>query len=746
MRPLSDTDPRAIASYRLLGVLGGGGMGKVYLGVSRSGRRVAIKVVRPELADDPAFRRRFKREVAAVRTVSPLFTAAVVDADPDAPEPWLATTYIDGPSLGARVGTAGPLSHGAVLILAAGLADGLASIHRAGLVHRDLKPSNVIINDQGPHIIDFGIALTADSGGPTSSLLLGTPSYIAPERIHGSEANPASDVFSLGATLVYAAIGRPLVNEGPVYAQLMQIATGRFDLDQVPPDLRPLITRCVSPRAKDRPTAEELCRILGAAGVPAPTPGWFDADATGPVLPLVVVAPAAPRRLTRRRALIGGGIMAAAAASAVAGAILEPVRPAAFAMRLPERSESTVPTGPPPPPTPGTIVWQLRSGASSVAPTPGIVPAGDRILVDAARVVTVIGSEVVATRPDGRTDWRTSLPAGLVTLRRWGDGVLVNDARRLWLLDAATGIERFLATVVDDEERYLGSGASGRAIEIGEVALAAERAFLSLGTAIIAVSRSGEKQWRVARPPSPGADVRPTGGPVAANDTWLLTHVPSDDGAQVALRRAASGGLAWTRQLPPADPGAGTDPPGGGPPPGGDPPGGPDEGRPPSDEDWLRNEGRLTPSYALLREASSVSLLGLTGGGIVWQRTSPTPVVSVQIVGDLVLIGADRLNALSLAGGSQRWQVSQRGARVAGTLDGQLIVAATSEEVTAFDTDGATAWRADIADSFGDTLVDRVSTDEHTVYVTFKERDDRRGPLDLDVVAIALDDQAARPR
>jgi serine/threonine protein kinase len=223
MRPLGDTDPLAIANYRLLGVLGSGGMGKVYLGESRSGRRVAIKVVRSELANDAGWRRRFTREVAAVRSVSPLFTAAVVDADTDAAEPWLATTFIDGPSLASWVNQAGPLAPGAVLVLAAGLAEALASIHKAGLVHRDLKPSNVIINDDGPQIIDFGIALTADTPA-TTSMLLGTPSYIAPERIHGSEADPASDIFSLGATLVFAATGRPLVTEGPVYAQLMQIA------------------------------------------------------------------------------------------------------------------------------------------------------------------------------------------------------------------------------------------------------------------------------------------------------------------------------------------------------------------------------------------------------------------------------------------------------------------------------------------------------------------------------------------
>jgi predicted Ser/Thr protein kinase len=752
MLSLGETDPLAIASYRLLGVLGGGGMGKVYLGESRSGRRVAIKVVRSELASDPAFRRRFAREVAAVRAVSPLFTAAVVDADADAAEPWLATTYIDGPSLATLVGTAGPLAPGAVLILAAGLADGLASIHRAGLVHRDLKPSNVIVNEHGPHIIDFGIALSAEAGA-TSSLLLGTPSYIAPERIHGSEADPASDIFSLGATLVYAATGQPLVNEGPVYAQLMQIATGRFSFDPVPPELRPLITRCVSLRAKDRPTADELTRLLSAAGIPPPTSGWFAAGVAGPT---VSVSPSSRRLLTRRRALIAGGVIgASAAASAVAAVILEPTPPVAYAMRVLGRAaaaESPVP--PPPPPAPGTVLWQLRSGAAPIDPSPGQVPAGQRILVDAARIVTSLGSDVVATLPDGRADWRTPLPAGLVTLRRWGDAVLVNDARRLWLLDWATGTQRFVASVVDVEEQVLGAAGIVAAAQIGDIALAADRAFVSLGTATIAVDRStGTKLWRVPRPLRQGPDAPPpTGGPVTANEAWLLTQVPNETGSQVALRSAKFGSLTWTTGLPPADPvnegPGGGGPPGGGPPPPDDnnPPGGQgDDPRRGSDVDWYRVEGRLTPTYAVLREARNIRALNVSGGGIRWQHLAPAPVVSMTVVGDLVLVGGDRLTAVSLTSGAQRWQAALRGARVASTPDGRLILAASDEGFVALSADGVTQWRADIPSAFADSNPDHVSADEHTAFITFKPRDSQRGPLDVDVLAIALDEQAVRP-
>ena len=187
---------------------------------SRTGRRVAIKVVRSELAEDPAFRRRFEREVAAARSVSALYTAAVVDADTTATEPWLATVYIDGPSLSQLAVEHGPMRPGAVLTLAAGLAEALAAIHAAGLVHRDLKPGNVILNDVGPHIIDFGIVLAPGNTRMTSSLMVGTPSYVPPEVIRGEDAGPAGDVFALGATLAFAAAGRHLIHEGTMHAQM----------------------------------------------------------------------------------------------------------------------------------------------------------------------------------------------------------------------------------------------------------------------------------------------------------------------------------------------------------------------------------------------------------------------------------------------------------------------------------------------------------------------------------------------
>ena len=278
MRPLGAADPNTIGPYQLLGVLGSGGMGRVYLGASRTGRRVAIKVIRPDLAEDPIFRDRFTREVAAAGRVSPLFTALVVDSDTEAAAPWLATTYIEGVSLDRQVLDDGPMGIDDVLSLAAGLGEALTSIHTVGLVHRDLKPSNILLNDSGPHIIDFGLALGSEQTRLTTSRVVGTPAYMAPERLRGEAAGPPSDVFSLGATLVFASTGRDLVDDASVYEQVLQIAEGRFTLTDVPSRLRALVIRCVSFHPEDRPTAAELTRFVVALG--AVTPGLGVEDVT----------------------------------------------------------------------------------------------------------------------------------------------------------------------------------------------------------------------------------------------------------------------------------------------------------------------------------------------------------------------------------------------------------------------------------------------------------------------------------
>ena len=205
-----------VAGYRLAARLGAGGMGRVYLSHTQGGRPVAIKVVRPELADDPAFRRRFRREMEAARRVRGAYTAELIDGDADGAPPWLATLYVPGPSLAEAVGRAGALPVPAVLWLMAGVAEALQAIHGAGIVHRDLKPSNVLLASDGPRVIDFGISLAAGVSSYTATgSTIGTPQFMAPEQASGGEVTAATDVFALGQTAAFAALGEPLYGDGP---------------------------------------------------------------------------------------------------------------------------------------------------------------------------------------------------------------------------------------------------------------------------------------------------------------------------------------------------------------------------------------------------------------------------------------------------------------------------------------------------------------------------------------------------
>src|ERR1700749_2359406 len=231
VQALEPEDPEAVGKYRLVGRLGQGGMGQVYLGESPGGRRVAVKLIRPELASDPEFRARFAREVATARTVSGIYTVPVVDACVDGPQPWLVTAYVEGPSLADAVRNFGPLGPGPVLIMAAGLAEGLEVIHAAGVVHRDLKPSNVLLAPDGPRIIDFGIARAAESTSVTgSNIRVGSPQYMAPEQIRGLTATPALDVFALGSVTAFALLGRVPFGEGNPAALMHRVLNEPPDL------------------------------------------------------------------------------------------------------------------------------------------------------------------------------------------------------------------------------------------------------------------------------------------------------------------------------------------------------------------------------------------------------------------------------------------------------------------------------------------------------------------------------------
>ncbi|MFJ3903185.1 PQQ-binding-like beta-propeller repeat protein [Streptomyces sp. NPDC090025] len=261
---LTQHDPRRIGPFEVLGRLGAGGMGLVYLARSASGRRVAIKTVRTELAEDQLFRVRFTREVEAARAVSGFYTAAVVDADPRAAVPWLATAYVPAPSLEEIVNECGPLPAQAVRWLAAGVAEALQSIHGAGLVHRDLKPSNVLVVEDGPRVIDFGIASGVSNTRLTmTNVAVGTPAYMSPEQARDSRSvTGASDVFSLGSMLVFAATGHaPFHGANPVETVFMLLREGP-DLEGLPDELRPLIDACMQMDVAQRPTPADLQAML----------------------------------------------------------------------------------------------------------------------------------------------------------------------------------------------------------------------------------------------------------------------------------------------------------------------------------------------------------------------------------------------------------------------------------------------------------------------------------------------------
>ncbi|QIQ03380.1 protein kinase domain-containing protein [Streptomyces liangshanensis] len=256
--------PEYAGRYLLESDLGSGGMGAVHLATSASGLRLAVKIIHSNHASDPEFRARFRQEIAAARRVSGAFTAPVVDADPEAERPWMATLFIDGPTLSERVKRSGPLGTDELIQLGAGLAEGLRDIHRAGVVHRDLKPSNVLLAADGPKVIDFGISRPSDSDLHTETgRLIGTPPFMAPEQFQRPrEVGPAADVFAMGAVLVHAATGRGPFDSDSPYIVAYQVVHDEPDLSGVPEGLLPLIARCLAKEPADRPTPDELMAAL----------------------------------------------------------------------------------------------------------------------------------------------------------------------------------------------------------------------------------------------------------------------------------------------------------------------------------------------------------------------------------------------------------------------------------------------------------------------------------------------------
>ncbi|MFD8143889.1 protein kinase [Streptomyces sp. NPDC059708] len=267
MEAIGLSGPERVGPYRVLGVLGEGGMGRVLLAAAPDGRLVAVKQVHARLADDGDFRARFRREVAASQKVSGAYTAAVMDADVDAPTPWLASVFVPGPSLGAAVAELGALPERTVRRLAAGLVTALTEIHRAGLIHRDLKPENVLLTQDGVRVIDLGIARAAESGADTrltrTGLVVGSPAFMSPEQAEGRELTPASDVFSLGSVLALAATGASPFAADSMLRTLFNLVHAEPELSSVPAELRPLVARCLAKDPADRPAPAELLHLLG---------------------------------------------------------------------------------------------------------------------------------------------------------------------------------------------------------------------------------------------------------------------------------------------------------------------------------------------------------------------------------------------------------------------------------------------------------------------------------------------------
>ncbi|MCF4138143.1 serine/threonine protein kinase [Streptomyces sp. Tue 6430] len=323
-RPLESGDPTSVAGYRLAARLGAGGMGTVYLSYTPGGHPIALKTIRPELGEDPEFRRRFRQEVQAAQRVQGLYTAPVIDYDTEGERPWLATAYVAGPSLAAAVGEHGPLPAESVLLLLAGMAEALSVIHRADIVHRDLKPSNVLLASDGPRVIDFGIARAADATALTGTgVSIGTPAFMSPEQAAGKKVMAASDVFALGQVAVFAARGTGAYGDGPSHAVLYRIVHEEPDLDGLPEHLG-FIARCLAKDPAGRPSPAEIIALCQEA---SPTP----LRQSGSWLPEAIAA-----QITQR--------VSASAALASAPAVPTPTVPATPADPTPTPHTPTSPS------------------------------------------------------------------------------------------------------------------------------------------------------------------------------------------------------------------------------------------------------------------------------------------------------------------------------------------------------------------------------------------------------------------
>ncbi|MER5632896.1 protein kinase domain-containing protein [Streptomyces nitrosporeus] len=465
--PLTPSDPPRIGPYTLLGRLGAGGMGAVYLGRSPGGRTVAVKLVRPDLGQDAVFRARFRAEVTAARAVSDAFTAPVVDADTEGPVLWMATAFVPGVSLGQAVRLAGPLQLYALGALAAGVAEALASIHAAGLTHRDLKPGNIMLALDGPHVIDFGIARAADGTALTETgMILGTPAYMSPEQATAGETGPASDVFSLGATLAFAARGSGVFDGGRAVDVLKRVVREEPDLSAVPEALRLLVAACLAKNPADRPTPRQIVGFVQRMAAPRPQGAW---------LPPALIA-----AIEEAAAVMAPSVTATPPPPATAPPVPSPP-PYAPRTGGPEQLTLLQPTGPTRPlppagPSRRTLLIGAAGGAVALAgggTALGLWLAGDG---EPARTTSTDGA-----KPSGHplTDPERSLDTGVTAKPRWTkevaeplvqiageDGTVVAfGAKHVWAFDAeGTPLWGPVGNITDP----VGGGAPGLIAAVGD--------------------------------------------------------------------------------------------------------------------------------------------------------------------------------------------------------------------------------------------------------------------------------------
>ncbi|MFE2630977.1 serine/threonine-protein kinase [Streptomyces sp. NPDC059374] len=507
--------PEHAGPYRLESHLGSGGMGVVHLARSTSGMQVAVKVVHAEFAKDPEFRGRFRQEVGAARKVSGAFTAPVVDADPEAERPWMATLFIPGPTLSEQVKRNGPMDPSQLRRLMAGLAEALRDIHRVGVVHRDLKPSNVLLADDGPKVIDFGISRPKDSELRTETgKLIGTPPFMAPEQFRRPrEVGPAADIFALGSVLVHAATGRGPFDSDSPYVVAYQVVHDEPDLSGLPEDLAPLVLRCLAKEPEDRPTPDELMRELRSVAASYDTQAFIPAQRTsgerdpGPG-PRPEGGSAGPRRprTTRRGRLALVTAAAVVALGVAAGAVLwpgdgdEPSRKAGAG--TPAAASAVRPWAVKPAPKDGGLPRCAHTDRRLLCAQPGLVSALDPA--------------------DGRVLWRYEPAEGDVAGRapEVSGGlvhVLTHEGRRLKALDPASGELRWEL----DVSAYRGFRyAGGMLVLIG-----------ADGGARGVDSASGETRW-TRRIPGLG-DAQALSFP---GNPWLFVARTSADGSRTRVR------------------------------------------------------------------------------------------------------------------------------------------------------------------------------------------------------------------